>query len=293
MGNWWEEKEKWRDERRKHWEKMREERRKWFEERGKYYREDWMNRYHSGRGRIWWGILILLIGIVALLKAMLFPIPVWLFTWQMFLIALGFFVGIRHGFRGGFWFLLMLIGGFFLIKDFVLTDVKMDNYLWPLILIVVGIFFIFRPRRYRHWRWKLPDDEKKTEPGSTPFADETTNKEDSINEDFVNSTSIFGGVKKNILSKNFKGGDIVNIFGGSEIDMSQADLTEPAKLELTQVFGGTKLIVPSNWKVKIESAAIFGGVEDKRSVQNTSPDPNKVLILTGTSIFAGIEIRSY
>jgi hypothetical protein len=51
--------------------------------------------------------------------------------------------------------------------------------------------------------------------------------------------------------------------------------------------------VPSNWLVKPQIAAVFGGVEDKRSVQNAVFDPNKVLILDGTSIFGGIEIRSY
>jgi predicted membrane protein len=114
-----------------------------------------------------------------------------------------------------------------------------------------------------------------------------------MSEDFIDSTSIFGGIKKNIISKNFKGGDITNIMGGSEIDLTQADIHGTVRIDLTQVFGGTKLIVPSNWQVKAQMAAIFGGVEDKRSIQNTALDPNKILLLDGTSIFGGIEIRSY
>ncbi|HMG67070.1 MAG TPA: LiaF domain-containing protein, partial [Chitinophagaceae bacterium] len=112
-------------------------------------------------------------------------------------------------------------------------------------------------------------------------------------EDYIDSTSIFGGIKKNVISKNFKGGDITNIMGGSEIDLTQADINGTVTIDLTQIFGGTKLIVPSNWQVKTQMAAIFGGVEDKRSLQNVTIDPNKKLVLDGTSIFGGIEIRSY
>src|SRR5690349_22431252 len=40
---------------------------------------------------------------------------------------------------------------------------------------------------------------------------------------FIDVTAVFGGIKKNVLSKNFKGGDITSFMGGSEIDLSQAD----------------------------------------------------------------------
>jgi len=113
------------------------------------------------------------------------------------------------------------------------------------------------------------------------------------NEDFVDSTSIFGGAKKNIISKTFKGGDIVNIFGGTELDLTQADFTGTAIIELTTVFGGTKLIIPSNWSIKSDAVIIFGGIEDKRKMQTLSENAEKTLVLKGTVIFGGIDIKSY
>jgi predicted membrane protein len=112
-------------------------------------------------------------------------------------------------------------------------------------------------------------------------------------DDFVESTSIFGGAKKIIISKNFKGGDLVNVFGGTELDLSQADFTGTAVIELTTIFGGTKLLVPSNWSVKSDAVTIFGGIEDKRRMQTITEAPEKTLLLRGTVIFGGIDIKSF
>ncbi|HZH94371.1 MAG TPA: LiaF domain-containing protein, partial [Flavisolibacter sp.] len=104
---------------------------------------------------------------------------------------------------------------------------------------------------------------------------------------------VFGGIKKIVLSKNFKGGDLVNFMGGSEINLTQADFSGRIRIETTNVFGGTKLIVPPTWDVQSEVVAVFGGVDDKRQLIGTGVDPNKVLVIEGTCIFGGIEIRSF
>jgi predicted membrane protein len=61
---------------------------------------------------------------------------------------------------------------------------------------------------------------------------------------------------------------------------------------VVQVFGGTKIIVPANWTVHSEMVAIFGGIEDKRPPQlNVAAE--KVLVIVGTSLFGGIDIKSF
>ena len=156
-----------------------------------------------------------------------------------------------------------------------------------LMFIMIIAMMIFGPRR-RFGHWQERREQELT--GATPPTAETYHITD---EDFLDSTSVFGGVKKTIVSKNFKGGDIVNIMGGAEINLSQADVQGRVELEVTQIFGGTKLVVPPHWVVKPEMAAIFGGIDDKRSVQNATTDHSKVLVLKGTSIFGGIEIRNF
>jgi predicted membrane protein len=245
------------------------------------------HRAHNASGRIWTGVFLLIIGLAALLKSYLIPtLPSWLFSWQMLLIVLGLFLGIRHNFRGGPWFVLLLVGSAFLLREFYpgLIDAR---YIWPIVLIAMGAFLIFKPRR-RDWNWQEQKDAETTNV-TTPLPPQDTYHDDDV----LDSTSVFGGVKKTIFSKNFRGGEVVNIMGGAEINLSQSDIQGRVELEVTQIFGGTKLVVPPHWVVKPEMAAIFGGIDDKRALHNVTIDHSKVLILKGTSIFGGIDIRNF
>lgn len=278
---------------------MREEYRNKFRERWEERKERWEKRmeHRSNHGHIWTGVFILLVGIAALVKATVTDLPSWMFSWQMFLILLGFFIGVKHGFRGGAWFILMLIGGAFLCTE-IYPDIEIRRYIWPVVLIVVGALLIIKPRRRHYGQWADCDEKKKTAATNSgideaPIVDETYESQKDVQEDYVDSTSVFGGSKKNIISKNFKGGDLVNIFGGTELDLSRADFKGIAEIELTTIFGGTKLIVPSNWTVRSEAVTIFGGLEDKRNMQTMIDNPDKVLLLKGTVIFGGIEIKSF
>ena len=58
---------------------------------------------------------------------------------------------------------------------------------------------------------------------------------------YFDATTVLGGIHKNILSKNFKGGDITIFMGGAEMNLSQADIQGTAALDITQIMGGTKI----------------------------------------------------
>ena len=261
-----------------------------FESRCEERKKRWEDRVErrQGSGHVWTGVLLLLIGSVALLRSYVPDFPRWMFSWQMLLIVLGLFIGFRHRFHGAAWFVLLLVGGTFLVNDyFIHGDIR--RHIWPIVLIVIGAFFIFRSRQspgHHPWSGKKNDI---VQPGLT--ADDPTTS--FSQDDYIDTTSIFGGTKKNILTKDFKGGDVVNVFGGTELNLTQADINGTAILELTTIFGGTKLIVPSNWSVKSEAVTIFGGIEDKRQLPPSLDQPEKILLLKGTVIFGGIDIKSF
>jgi predicted membrane protein len=264
----------------------------------KEIRQRWeMHDRKAGRGRAIAGLLLLIIGILLLLKttgAIIFP--AWFFTWPMILIAFGIFSGIKHGFRGPIWAIMLLIGGFGL-ADKMDPTMQLTRFIWPVVIMAIGLMFILRPRRRCRDKWRGYHDRWNQPATATEGAD--ANAETAYDaaaddrRDFLEVTSVFGGVKKNVLSKSFKGGDIVSFMGGSEIDLTQADFNGRITIDATNIFGGTKLIVPPTWDVQSDITAIFGGVDDKRQVSGINLDPNKVLILDGTCMFGGIEIRSF
>jgi hypothetical protein len=235
-------------------------------------------RPHQTRsGRMMGGLVVVGVGAVLLARQLGVLFPDWLFTWPMILIVVGIYVGAKHGFRRGGWLAPIVIGIIF-ISDDVFPDLHMAPLFWPIFIIVIGILIILKPRHRHNWKWDHHHhDNAYTESG----------------EDSMETVSVFGGVKKNIISKDFKGGEITCVFGGAEINMSQADINGTVTLEVTCVLGGAKLIIPANWEVQSEMVAVMGGIEDKRPLQKDLVPSGKKLLIRGTTVFGGIEIKSY
>ncbi len=254
-----------------------------------------MEKEHR-RGKIFGGVLIVVAGSLFLAKELGAEIPHWIFTWKMFLIALGLIIGVKHKFMHPGWLILVLVGGAFLLSD-LYPGIAIKPILWPVLIILFGLFIIFKPRRKnkeRYWK-KCQKHYDRHHRRHRRYGNEDycyTEATDS-SEEVLDYTTFMGGIKKNILTKNFKGGEVVAVFGGTELNLLQADFENTATLEITCVFAGVKLIVPANWEVNSELVSAFGSVEDKRSVQPKTEGPTKTLVLKGNVFFGGIDIRNY
>ncbi|MGG9971331.1 LiaF transmembrane domain-containing protein [Ferruginibacter sp. SUN002] len=248
----------------------------------------------SNQNRIIGGLIIIAIGVVLFADKMGVIFPKWLLTWPMLLIAIGIFKGVKSNFRNLTWVILVAIGGIFL-WDNMMPDVDLKKFIVPFILIGVGLAYMFKPKHHSGWGGRNERRERcrqQWEEKRQSAFTEQWQEADPLNDDYLSVKSVFSGLKRTVLSKSFKGGKIECVFGGVELNLSQADIQGSAVLKLEEVFGGVKLIIPANWTVKNEIDGVFHGVDDERSTQ-TLVDPNKVLILTGSAIFAGIEIKSY
>jgi hypothetical protein len=253
---------------------------------------------HQGRGfrsgRVWAGLIVIGVGSILLARQVGADIPGWVISWPSFFIALGLFIGAKHGFKDWGWIILVLIGTTLHSLNFFADDVLYHKLIWPLAIIAVGVIIIFKPRgRERFWNTGREQNRSVTSvtPIVTPSV--TPSVTDSGDTAFEN-VNVFGGAKKVVISKDFRSGELVTIFGGSEINFTQADINGRAEIELVQFFGGTKLIIPPNWTLRSEElVCIFGGVDDKRDVARLTSDPQKVLVLRGTCVFGGIDIRNF
>lgn len=233
------------------------------------------------KGRATGGAILVIIGLGLLLQRLDLNLPNWLFSWQMILIAIGVVLGFRHNFRFGGWMIMVLVGGIFLAGDIMAWPYDTARFIWPVAMIAIGLTVILK-RNYSTKEWA---DRKKQFGASIAGA---------TGEDVLDATAIFGSVDKVVMSKNFKGGDVTSIFGGTVLNFMKADIDGTATLDVTAIFGGCEIIVPANWKVKVDVTTIMGGVDDKRYLDMmTNTGPEKLLILTGTCIMGGLEIKSY
>jgi hypothetical protein len=108
-------------------------------------REEWRRQMHdNGSGRIWAGILLLIVGGLLLARQVGADIPAWMFDWPMLLIGIGLLISLKSGFRNAGGYIMMIIGSAFLIND-IMPDAHMDKFLWPGIFILIGIVFIIKP----------------------------------------------------------------------------------------------------------------------------------------------------
>jgi predicted membrane protein len=213
----------------------------------------------------------------------------------MILIVIGLFIGVKSKFANVAWLVMVLIGGFFLLSHNDFLDWNMHRYAWPLGIIIIGLFLVFRSV-IAPSRSSIDRDFRDSNLYNTGTdADTNDEKKSTMNtgDDYLNSVNIFGGTKKRIYSKSFKGGQTTNFFGGTDIDLTQADMQKPAVIDVVQVFGGVKLVIPANWEIKSEVVSIFGGFNDKRNMPSSTQDTSKMIVLTGVCIFGGIDIKSY
>lgn len=199
-----------------------------------------------------------------------------LLSWQMLLIGIGI-VSLFSSESRTPGTILILIGGIFILPRIFDLHFNVWHVFWPVILIGLGILILTKrmPRRHR------------------AHPPRSYNIED-LSDGYIHEENIFSGGKQRVMHQVFRGGTINCVFGGSEVDLTQATLAEGInELEVNTIFGGVTLIVPSDWRIQLKMTSIMGGFSDKRAYVKEDPDPGRVLVIKGSTIFGGGEIKSY
>jgi predicted membrane protein len=231
--------------------------------------------HHLTSNRAIVGVILVLVGLFLVMRNTgIFPdfIEHIIFSWPMLLVTIGLVITIGSSGGKTSGIIVMAVGAFFLIPE-IFRETFNVNMFWPSVFIIIGIVFIFSKRK----GWNSIS--------TTP----------QVGDDYIDYVHVFSGGERQIVSENFRGGKVTAIFGGSEIDLTKAKLAPGvSELEIACVFGGTTIIVPDSWNVKIDVVPVLGGFGDSRKlVPGRTVDTTRQLIIKGAVVFGGGEVKSY
>jgi predicted membrane protein len=140
------------------------------------------------------------------------------------------------------------------------------NYVWPAVVIILGLVIVLR------WRGRAV----------ITGANE---------EDVVRSTAVFGGPNLVCTSRQFAGAWLTAVFGGITLDLRDALPIEGAAVNATAAFGGIDILVPKGWRISVRSTPIFGGLDDKTDHSEPPAADAPALRIDALTMFGGVAIK--
>jgi hypothetical protein len=116
----------------------------------------------------------------------------------------------------------------------------------------------------------------------------------SSNTSEMNQLAIFSGFKQRNASGDFRGGTLLAIFGGFELDLRHAGMqSNEVVVDATAIMGGGEIRIPEAWDLTLLGTAIMGGYSDETQHPEQNPTaPPKRLIVKGVVLFGGIAIKN-
>jgi len=208
-----------------------------------------------------------------------------LISWEMLLIVLGAISLFKGHFVSGF--VLLCLGGFFILPKIVGISGDFVHVYWPIMLIIAGLILLF----HRFVNPRHADFSAKMNDWHTAENVATTARTQS--QGGFHKNVVFGNETFLVLDTEFNGGDINVTFGEIKIDLRKTQLADSTvAIELNVQFGNVVIYVPSDWKIQLQVNSIFGGFEDKRIFPTPTAAQDKMLVIYGSTTFGGGELRN-
>lgn len=252
------------------------------------------NSFRSGYTKgLGFGLILMLIGVVFLgFNFGLIPMELKsiIISWQMLLIVIGVVQLFKRRMISGV--VLIFVGGFFIIPKVVPElDGNFVHIYWPLLLIGAGIVILLQ----RLLGPKYFSESCKNEWNHNQYHHHTFNSKNEkwqANPNAFSKNSVFGSGDHIVLDPEFKGGELNAVFGGLKLDLRRTNLpVGETRLDINAVFGGITVFVPADWFVETHLDSVFGGFQDNRMPKEPL-DSTKKLIITGSCVFGGGELRN-
>ncbi len=230
---------------------------------------------HHGQNRSFIAIIFIAFGLLLLAKNFElfnfdFSIAKW---WPLILIIIGLKKLFSDKLNKKIAIIFLVLGLIFLSNNFGFFDNfnwNLSDIFWPLIFVFIGLSIFFKSPFHRNRK-----------------SNETLIEKSNEFDYFI----IFGGSKNHINSTDVKRGRATAIFGGLEINLLNAKIQEnEIVIELTVIFGGIDLKIPSNWKIVQKGIPIFGGFDDKRTNVGKFTEKSPIVYIDASIVFGGVTI---
>ena len=169
--------------------------------------------------------------------------------------------------RGG---LMTFFGGWWLLTTLHVLPSHSWRLFWPLLLVLGGAALVAQTRH------------RTADP---PRGDDNQR---------VNIIGILGGGNRSSTANPFRGGDLVAIMGGGQVDLRRAIIPpgEQAIIDVMSMMGGFEIIVPETWAVDDRTMPIMGGVGNETHIATQPGVTPPTLVLRGVMFMGGVNIRN-
>lgn len=186
-------------------------------------------------------------------------------AWPLFLVAAGVGIVLQRRQGHGFWGVALILAG---LWSFAAQQHWLRVNFWavfgPTLIVLVGASLIWRSV--------------------------TRPRPESAADSYLHSFAVFSGAELRPTAP-FEGADLTAVLGGAKLDLTGTPMAgDSATIDVFAFMGGVEIWVPSDWNVVTKVGSFMGACVDKRR-PSTLP-PAKQLIIRGSSIMGGVEIKN-
>ncbi len=225
------------------------------------------------RENIVWGILLVVLGVIFGLNAMeVTHINIFFRGWWTLFIILPSITGIIKNPRKIGSYIWLIIGVALLLN--IRGVIKLNHIsklIFPAILVFIGLGIIFKEQVGTKVNEKIKELNSKT-------------GKDGLEEYYAT----FSGQDLNFKGDTFKGASLNAIFGGIEITLKEAEITQDILINANSIFGGIDIIVPEKVNVKVKPTSIFGGTTNRVKDEKENVP---TIYIKSFCLFGGVEIK--
>lgn len=151
-----------------------------------------------------------------------------------------------------------------------LHSIEWKIYIWPIVLIFVGINLLSSNNRKNRL--------------------ETVKLSEPAEGEAIKISCCLTGNRSSLNGSRFYGAKIETLCGGAELDLRGAIIGQDVKIDISTLMGGVSLWVDKDVNIQVANSGFAGGVNNKTS--NSTNANSKTILINAQCYFGGVSIQN-